>query len=125
MNGLLDTHALLWWITDDTRLSRRARSAISSGEILVSVVSAWEIEIKRGLGRIDADTHAILEEISATEGFHWLDIRPSHVAALVDLPDLHRDPFDRMLVAQAAVEGLTLVTRDSGLLAYGVPLLEA
>lgn len=120
MNGLLDTHALLWWITDDRRLSRRARSIIAGGEILVSVVSAWEIEIKRGLGRVEADTHAILDEVSRTDGFHWLEVAPSHVASLADLPPLHRDPFIRMLVEQAQRERVPLVTRDKGLRRYPV-----
>jgi PIN domain nuclease of toxin-antitoxin system len=109
---LLDTHALVWWITDDRRLSKKARDVIATDEVLVSVVSAWEIEIKRGLGRIEADTHAVLSEVSGTQGFRWLDIRPSHVAALVDLPPLHGDPFDRMLIAQADHERVALVTRD-------------
>ena len=120
MTALLDTHALLWWITDDKRLSRRARTVIAAGEILVSVVSAWEIEIKRGLGRIEADTHAILDEVSGTDGFHWLEIRPSHVATLTDLPTLHRDPFGRMLVAQAKLEHVALITRDKDIRRYPV-----
>lgn len=123
MTALLDTHALLWWLTDDKRLSRRARSEIEAGDILVSVVSAWEIEIKRGLGRIDADTHAILAEVTSTDGFAWLEIRPSHVAALVDLPDVHRDPFDRMLVAQAAQEHVALITRDATVRRYPVEMV--
>ncbi|MGH2794144.1 MAG: type II toxin-antitoxin system VapC family toxin [Actinomycetota bacterium] len=120
MTALLDTHALLWWLTDDRRLSRRARETIANDDILVSVVSAWEIEIKRGLGRLDADTHAILDEVTGTEGFAWLEIGPAHVAALVDLPALHRDPFDRMLVAQAQLEHVALVSRDRGLRGYQV-----
>ena len=120
MTALLDTHALLWWVTDDRRLSRRARSAIEGQDILVSVVSAWEIEIKRGLGRLDADTHAILDEVSSTDGFAWLEIGPAHIAALADLPPLHRDPFDRMLVAQAQLEHVVLVSRDRDLRRYEV-----
>ncbi len=123
MSALLDTHALLWWVTDDARLSRRARNVIAAGDILVSVVSAWEIEIKRGLGRIEADTHAILGEVSTTEGFRWLDIRPSHVAALADLPTLHRDPFDRMLIAQANQERVALVTRDKDVRRYPIDIV--
>jgi PIN domain nuclease of toxin-antitoxin system len=118
VSALLDTHALLWWITDDRRLSKRAREAISAGDVLVSVVSAWEIEIKRGLGRVTADTRAILDEVSATDGFEWLDIRPSHVAALADLPPLHGDPFDRMLVAQARLEHVALISRDRNVRRY-------
>jgi PIN domain nuclease of toxin-antitoxin system len=123
VNALLDTHALLWWITDDRRLSRRERAMIAGGEILVSVVSVWEIEIKRGLGRIDADTHAILEEVAGTDGFEWLDMRPSHVAALTDLPALHGDPFDRMLVAQARQERVALITRDKEIRRYPIDVI--
>lgn len=123
MAVLIDTHVLLWWITDDRRLSKRARDALVTDEVLVSVVSAWEIEIKRGLGRIHADTHAILSEVSRTEGFRWLDVRPSHVAALVDLPPLHRDPFDRMLIAQADHERVAFVTRDKELRRYPIDVI--
>ena len=96
---------------------------ISSAEILASVVSAWEIEIKRGLGRIDADMRAILDEVSGTEGFSWLDVRPSHVAALTDLPDHHGDPFDRMLIAQAREERAALITRDKDVRRYEVEVV--
>lgn len=120
MTALLDTHALLWWITDDRRLSRRARQTIVDEEILVSVVSAWEIEIKRGLGRIHADTHAILEDVTGTAGFSWLEVGPAHIASLADLTPLHRDPFDRMLVAQALREHVPLVSRDRELRRYEV-----
>ena len=120
MNALLDTHALLWWLTNDKRLSRRARSTIEAGDVFISVVSVWEIEIKRGLGRIEADTPAILEEVSGTDCFNWLEIRPSHVAALVDLPTLHRDPFDRMLVAQATLERVAVISRDANVRRYPV-----
>ncbi|MFY9588068.1 MAG: type II toxin-antitoxin system VapC family toxin [Actinomycetota bacterium] len=123
MAVLIDTHVLLWWITDDRRLSKKARDALLSDEVLVSVVSAWEIEIKRGLGRIAADTHAILSEVSRTDGFRWLDIRPSHVAALIDLPPLHRDPFDRMLIAQADHERVAFVTRDKELRRYPIDVI--
>lgn len=120
MTALLDTHALLWWMTNDRRLSRRARETITNEEILVSVVSAWEIEIKRGLARIEADTHAILEEVTGTVGFAWLEIGPAHVVALADLPPLHRDPFDRMLVAQAQLEHVSLISRDREVRRYEV-----
>jgi len=122
VNALLDTHALLWWVTDDRRLSRRSRAIIADGEIAVSVVSVWEIEIKRSLGRIEADTLAIMDEVSGTDGFRWLEVKPSHMATLVTLPPLHGDPFDRMLVAQAHRERVPLVTRDRALGAYPIEL---
>lgn len=120
MNALLDTHALLWWVTDDRRLSRGARDVIKAGDVWVSVVSLWEIEIKRGLGRIEADVKAIVDEVAGTEGLHLLEIRPSHLITLADLPPLHRDPFDRMLIAQARRERVALVTRDRTLRRYPI-----
>lgn len=120
MTALLDTHALIWWLTDDRRLGRRARQAIDRDEILVSVVSAWEIELKRVRGRIAADTRAILEEVTGTLGFAWLDIGPAHVATLADLPLLHRDPYDRMLVAQATLAHVPLITDDRNLRRYEI-----
>lgn len=123
MSVLLDTHALLWWVTDDRRLPRSARRLISSGDVLVSVVSLWEIEIKRGLGRIAADTNAILDEVAHTNGFDFLDVRPSHIASLAGLPQIHGDPFDRMLVAQAQREHVPLLSRDKGLRRYPIDLV--
>lgn len=120
MTALLDTHALLWWLTDDRRLSRRARQTVERDEILVSVISPWEIEIKKSLGRIVPDTRSVLEEVTGTSGFAWLDIGPAHVAALAGLPLLHRDPFDRMLVAQAKLEHVPLVTDDRNLRRYEI-----
>jgi PIN domain nuclease of toxin-antitoxin system len=120
LNALLDTHTLLWWLTDDRRLSRGARSAIAAGDLYVSVVSLWEIEIKRSLGRIEADTKSIVAEVASTDGFHLLDIRPSHIVTLTDLPPVHQDPFDRMLVAQALREHVVIVTRDHAIRRYPV-----
>jgi PIN domain nuclease of toxin-antitoxin system len=117
---LLDTHALLWWVTDDPRLSDAARNAILEADVAVSVVSLWEIEIKRGLGRIDVDTRELIREVGQTEGFRMLEIRPTHVLTLGELPLLHRDPFDRMLIAQAIRDRLTLVTRDEAIHRYEV-----
>jgi PIN domain nuclease of toxin-antitoxin system len=123
VSALVDTHALLWWTTDDGRLSRRARAAISAGDVLVSVVSLWEVEIKRGLGRIEIDLKELLDEVSRTEGFRILEVGASHIGALADLPPLHRDPFDRMLIAQAGAEHVPLVSRDRALRAYPIELI--
>jgi PIN domain nuclease of toxin-antitoxin system len=120
---LLDTHALLWWVTDDPRLSDAARDAILVADVAVSVVSLWEIEIKRGLGRIDVDTRALIREVSQTEGFRMLEIRSSHVLTLGELPLLHEDPFDRMLIAQAIRDRLTLVSRDEAIHRYDVDVV--
>ena len=101
MKVLLDTHALGWWVTDDPRLSDAARDAILSADVAVSVTSLWEIEIKRGLGRIDIDTRQLIHEVNQTEGFRMLEIRPTHVLTLGELPLLHEDSLGRMLIAQA------------------------
>jgi PIN domain nuclease of toxin-antitoxin system len=84
------------------------------------VVSLWEIEIKRGLGRIDVDTRELIREVSQTEGFRMLEVRPTHVLTLGTLPLLHEDPFDRMLIAQAVRDRLTLVSRDEAIHRYEV-----
>jgi PIN domain nuclease of toxin-antitoxin system len=120
---LLDTHALLWWVTDDPRLSDSARRAMTSSPVVVSVVSLWEVEIKRTLGRIEVDTRQLLHEITQTEGFSVLDVRPTHVLTLGDLPLLHKDPFDRMLVAQALRDRLVILSRDEALERYGADVL--
>lgn len=122
MKPLLDTHALLWWLTGDSRLSERAREVISREGAAVSVVSLWEITIKRALGKLEADVEVIAERVSGTDGFEWLDLRPPHVLELVSLPLHHGDPFDRMLIAQARAESATLVSRDAAFGRYEVQL---
>jgi len=125
MSLLLDTQVLLWCLSEPRRLAPKARRRIeSSGQVVfVSAVSAWEMEIKRALGKLEApsDLGAQLGQLGFTE----LPIRLAHVTELGSLPSLHRDPFDRMLVAQARVEQLTLVTADEQLLGYPVKLLAA
>ncbi len=123
MKVLLDTHALGWWVTDDPRLSDAARDAILTADVTVSAASDREIEIKRGLGRIDIDTRQLIHEVNQTEGFRTLEIRPTHVLTLGELPLLHKDPFDRMLIAQAIRDRLTLVSRDEALRHYQVDLM--
>jgi PIN domain nuclease of toxin-antitoxin system len=118
---LLDTHVLLWWRDDSPRLSKRARGEIgnTANEILVSVASLWEIVIKRSLGKLRFRDD--LEEVIREEAFWLTPISPQHLRCLGTLPPLHRDPFDRMLIAQAITEGAPLVTNDRALLAYGTP----
>ena len=124
MSLLLDTHILLWWLMNSPRLSTNARVAIEQAEIVwVSAVSAWEIEAKRSRGLLRAP-----DDLERTLG--GFDLRPlsltiSHAIAAARLPMHHRDPFDRMLVAQASLESLTLLTADPQLAAYGVPILQA
>lgn len=125
MRLLLDSHVLLWWLDGDERLGQVAVDAIADGgnDAIVSVATLWELTIKQGIGKleIDGDLRTHLTE----EGFTELPITGSHADAVGDLPPHHRDPFDRMLVAQARVEGLTLVTADSRLYEYDVPVLKA
>jgi len=125
MNLLLDTHVLLWWLDDHPTLSGKARSAISEGKNLVFISAAviWEIKIKQALGKLDmpSNFHSVLDN----QPFKPLDITAEHAHAIGDLSAHHRDPFDRMLVAQARVENLTLVTRDTHLKKYEIKILEA
>ena len=125
MRLLLDTHALLWWLTDDPRLTDRAREAIAdpASSVFVSAAVAWEIAIKQALGRLEPP-----EDLSvrlARERFEELAITIVHALRAAELPPHHGDPFDRVLVAQAELEGLTLVTRDPRIAQYGVAVLPA
>lgn len=122
MKLLLDTHAVLWWQIEDPRLSTNARRAIARADLVfVSAVSAWEVAIKTALGRLRLDEPFAVNV--AADDFTELPVTFVHAARLNGLPAHHADPFDRMLVAQAMVEGATLVTRDSALGAYGVQVL--
>ena len=123
MNVLVDTHAFLWWITDDRRLPQSLHDAFSAGAHIawLSAASIWEAEIKAATGRLDLGADLVTE--AAAAGFKPLPINFEHAVAAARLPPLHRDPFDRMLVAQAQVEGLTLVTRDRRVAQYGAPVL--
>jgi PIN domain nuclease of toxin-antitoxin system len=123
LKALLDTHTLLWWVTGDPRLSDAARDVILTTDVAVSVASLWEIEIKRGLGRIEVDTAQLIREVNQTEGFRMLEIRPTHVLTLGGLPLLHKDPFDRMLIAQAIRDRMTLVSRDETIRRYPVDVM--
>ena len=119
---LLDTHVFLWWRTDDQRLNSAAREAISLAEVVfVSAASAWEAHIKMALGKLD-----LPEPFSAGVAdscFSELPIHFSHVEKAAGLPPHHRDPFDRLLVAQAANEHLVLVSHDRILESYKIPIL--
>ncbi len=125
MNLLLDTHVLLWWLDDYPTLSKKAKDAISHGKnlVFISAVVIWEIRIKQALGKLEIphDFRKVLD----SQPFEMLDITVEHAHAVGDLPAHHRDPFDRMLVAQTKVEHLTLVTRDIRLKKYKIPIIEA
>ena len=121
MNLLLDTHVALWAITDSPRLSSEARRLIASEQttVFVSVASLWEISIKHSLGRGDMPIGA--QEAMGyfrASGYRLLAIAPEHAIAVADLPPHHYDPFDRMIVAQALVEPLRLVTHDAKVQLY-------
>lgn len=122
---MLDTHLLLWAAGDPERLSAKARSLIDDpkNEILFSAVSLWEVMIKRGLGRADFRVDArLLRRGLLDNGYSELPIISDHVVAIEGLPNLHKDPFDRVLVAQATVEGVTLLTIDSLVAQYPGPI---
>lgn len=125
MKLLLDTHALLWWLGDDPQLATEARKAIADSEHLVAVsaASAWEISIKRALGKLDAPDD--LTDAVAASGFEPLPITLQHAVGVASLPRHHDDPFDRMLIAQAQAEDLTIVTRDPRFRDYRVGIVDA
>jgi PIN domain nuclease of toxin-antitoxin system len=117
---LVDTHALLWWLSDDPALSPAARAAIAepTNEPVVSSASIWEIAIKRSLGKLSAPDE--LPSQIAGGGFGWLPITAEHAWEVLRLRPHHRDPFDRLLVAQALIERIPIVSSDEHFLAYGV-----
>ena len=123
MRLLLDTHVMLWWLNRDHRLTRPVRSSIEqqADQVLVSAASAWEIAIKRAMGKLEPPSRWHQE--IAEYGFEPLAITFDHAREAGELPRHHTDPFDRMLVAQAMVEGATLISRDSSLGGYGVPIV--
>lgn len=124
MRLLLDTHILLWWFSDDPALPVSAKAAIADpkSEVFVSAASVWEISIKRALGRLEFPVEQFGVLIKDA-GFLPLSMDVDHCALAGALPLHHQDPFDRMLIAQAQYEGLTLVTLDSMIRRYGVAIL--
>jgi PIN domain nuclease of toxin-antitoxin system len=125
MKLLLDTHLLLWAAGEPDRLSAEARSLIENpeNELLFSAASFWEVAIKRGLGRPDFNVDArLLRRGLLDNGYSELPIRSDHIIGIESLPTLHKDPFDRVLVAQATVEGVTLLTTDSVVAQYPGPI---
>lgn len=125
MNLLLDTHTFLWAIDNNPRLSQKARAAIINGNnvVFVSAATAWEISIKKSIGKLQVPDGEYLEELKLHR-FTPLAITTEHALAVENLPAHHKDPFDRILIAQAQVENLTLVTRDPKIKAYTVPIIE-
>lgn len=127
MRLLLDTHALLWWFTDDDRLSLTAREGIGDddNDIFVSAASAWEIAAKLRLGKLDGvpDVASRYAELVAADGFEHLSIEHKHSLLAGGFTVDHRDPFDRMLAAQSRLEMLTLVSKDPAFDQFGIDTL--
>ena len=123
MNLSLDTHVLLWWLADDPLLAASARRAIMNSRnlVIVSAVVIWEIRIKQAIGKIEIDPSFF--EVIRQQGFEMLSITAEHAYAVGDLPVHHRDPFDRMIIAQAQLEGLTIATHDPLFTQYGISVL--
>ena len=124
MRLLLDTHALLWWLTDDRSLPATAHKLIARGSntVVVSTASAWEIATKVRLGKLPmaVDLVGDLDRVLAQEGFEPLGISVDHAVRAGLLPGPHKDPFDRMLIAQSQAEGVPILSNDTAFDAYGV-----
>ena len=127
MRALLDTHAFLWWITDDKRLSDKARAVISDGanELFFSSASGWEIAIKAGLGRLEVpgDLGRFVADRISRNALQVLPIQLSHALYVHKLPNHHRDPFDRILVSQALLEEIPLLSADPEITRYSVEVV--
>jgi len=127
MRLLIDTHALLWFCEGNSILSQNARAAMEddTNERFVSHASAWEVAIKVSIGKLklQTDYRVIFSGVLEANGFVFLPPAVEHYEAVIALPRHHGDPFDRLIIAQAQVEGLTIVTCDEDFPAYGVPLL--
>lgn len=127
MNALLDTHAFLWAVTDDRRLSGAARAVIADGanQVFLSAASMWEIALKAGVGKLylQGGPARFLEREIRRNRLSPLAIQPAHILRVASLPALHKDPFDRLLIAQAQVENLPLITSDPEITRYPVQVI--
>jgi PIN domain nuclease of toxin-antitoxin system len=120
----MDTHTLVWALSSPEALGGEARAALAEAPFTASVASFWELILKKSkVGALVADPLPWWEKYVVGKGIPALSIRTDHVRALASLPDLHKDPFDRVLVAQAIADGLTLVSKDLILARYGVPVV--
>ncbi len=125
MKYLLDTHVLLWWLTEPEKIKLKAREIIRnrSNHIVVSSASFWEMAIKKSIGKLTLP-HNLLEAVAA-ENFKLLPIMPEESLGVADLPFLHSDPFDRLLIMQAKLNDLIIITKDSKIAEYPVVTIEA
>jgi len=124
MKVLLDTHVFLWWITDDLRISQKVSAIMTDGdnELFLSAASVWEIVIKSRLGRLHLPENpdSYLMEQMALNAVEPLSITMPHALRVYNLPDIHKDPFDRIMIAQALLEDMPILTRDDYIPKYGV-----
>lgn len=127
MKALLDTHAFIWWVTDDSRLSSTARGIIAddSNVLFLSAASAWEIVIKVRLGKLNLPEppETYIPSRLTMNRFESLPIQMVHALQVVNLPDFHRDPFDRIIIAQSQVEKMPIVTVDTQVTRYPVDVI--
>ena len=123
MDILLDTHAVIWFFEDDERLSQSAKDAIFdlNNMVFISIASLWELAIKLSIGKLEFDggIDGFLEAVDKNE-FSFLEISPKHIKTVTELPFVHRDPFDRIIVAQAKVEDMVIVTTDDNIIKYDI-----
>jgi PIN domain nuclease of toxin-antitoxin system len=123
MDILLDTHTTKWFFDDDKRLSKSAIEAIChpGNNIYISIASIWEVAIKISIGKMQVNGGIIkFIEVVDDNGFLLLDISPKHITEVAELPFIHRDPFDRILIAQAKVEDMSIMTVDGNIIKYGI-----
>jgi PIN domain nuclease of toxin-antitoxin system len=122
MSLLLDTHIVLWWLADDPTLAAEIKDRLDhEPDVYISAATIWEVAIKQSIGKLQKPED--LPERVRDSGFRHLDIKAEHAIAASRLPLIHRDPFDRMLIAQAKAEHLTLVTRDAEIAKYDLEIL--
>lgn len=124
MKFLLDTRALLWWLADDDQLGGAAREVVAdpANNILISMVSLWEIVVKLRIGKLQAEIEEIIDAVQR-EGFTVLDVGMAHLVTLAGLPMHHRDPFDHLLIAQAMTEDATFMSEDRNAARYPVRMV--
>ena len=122
MRQLLDTHTFIWFVTGNSRISKKVRSQIENNDNLISIASLWEIAIKSSIGRLDLELsiEQLVKEQIAANGIEILNINTQHIAVVANLPLYHRDPFDRLIIAQAMVEQLPIVGVDKAFDSYSV-----
>ncbi len=125
MSYLLDTHIILWWLSEPQKINEKARSVIRnrSNNIYLSSASFWEMAVKKSIGKLTLP-HNLLETLTV-EGFKWLPILPQEALGVADLPMIHQDPFDRLIIVQAKLHELILITADEKIIQYPVSTLKA